>query len=286
MTFGRDTVLAKKVTQGTSSRTGIPSLDIMLGRLPWGFVELAGEPSTGKTGMVYQLLAQAQTDMCPVALLASEILDVPYMTRAGLNPESLPVFLGANAIGDFAQFIYDHPRCVVGIDSLTALRPEIEDASMWNEMIWAFLKMLTEALRPESCVIAVSQMRKGPYSSKPLSATKRFLDFFQTRLELSRKNVSDKRYDVIVNIAAHQLSLPARFVELPAIKGIGVDVPRDILRAAVSLQVLEKNGHWYSFGGNWKLGPGEDSARAWLLSNPEALHMLKSTIYDLIDRQG
>ena len=47
-----------------------------------------------------RLCAQAQADGRSVGLLATEILDIPYMERVGIDTRNLPVFLGTDAATD------------------------------------------------------------------------------------------------------------------------------------------------------------------------------------------
>ena len=44
------------------------------------------------------------------------------------------------------------------------------------------------------------------------------------------------------------------------------------------LDIVEKNGTWFSFNGE-RLGQGRDAAKKYLLSNPKQIDVLRSIIH-------
>lgn len=279
--FGDEAALERGVHHGTSAWTNIPSLDIVLGRLPWGLVDLNGPESSGKSGLLYELGASAQREGRPVALWANEVIDVPYMERVGVTTKDLPVLLGSEAEDDFLDFVKSHKDAVMLIDSFTALRPKGEkELTDWNDMAWSFLQRLKPALQEGSCVITTSQVRAKLNSrGGTQSASRRFEDLFDTRLELSREDVSEKWYELIINIKAHALTVPHRYVRVPFVKGMGVDHELDIVRCAKSLDIIVQKGAWLSLLDVVNLGQGEEQVVKKIHQDKELKERILALIY-------
>jgi hypothetical protein len=280
--FGDEAALERGVRQGTSCWTSIPSLDTILGRLPLGIVDLNGPESAGKTGLLFEIGASAQKEGRPVIFWANETIDVPYMERIGMDTKHLPVLLGIEGEEDFFDFARSHEDAVLLLDSFTALRPKGEKAlTDWNDMAWDFLRRLRTELQDGSCVVMTSQVRAKLGSRGTRSASRRFEDLFDTQLELSREEVSEKWYEMLVNVKAHTITVPHRYTRLPFVKGMGVDKELDAIRCAVNLGVItQKPGGWLSLLDVVNLGQGEAQAVQKIHRDKELRERILALIYE------
>ncbi len=266
-----------------STSTGVVTLDLALGGgLPSGAVEIYGPPSAGKSSLILEMVATAQRQGHAVALCPSEYLDIPYMRRIGVDLDHL-LLITANT-GEWTlevafKFIEEHRKegqdVLLAIDSATSLRPVNDEFGEWNLMLDHFLNWSLPELGPRSVIVMTNQIRtrrsiqpeKFFVNGDIDSTARRILDRFSARLELSRTNVTDTRFTLVVNIVANVLSKPGLFIEVPFLKGSGVDTLRDLVRAASELGVIERFGSWLSFE-DATLGHGESHAVTALEASP------------------
>jgi len=245
---------------GCSTRTGIPSLDFALGGgLPSGVTELYGEPSVGKTALLGHIFAQAQSDGFNTLLIQSEAFDRLYLESLGVVPEELGYIAGVSDIA--LRIALDELRTnnnlVVGIDSLTFIRPYFDDPGVWAETMLILLEEAKEYLHGRSSIVVLNQARTKK-SVHPLqkfsmgieSAARRITRLFDARIELSRDQVTSDTYTMVAHILANPFRPPARFVELRSTKGEGVDVWTDIVAMGVKAGVLDHSASWVGFEGN------------------------------------
>jgi len=270
-----------------STRTGIVSLDYQLGGgLPAGAIEIYGVESVGKTSLLYEILATAQKQGREVALCASEYVDIPYMRRFNMNLDNLALIVGetGESVLHASKTFIEHcaSPCLVAIDSATALRPEDDSPGVWNQMIEHYLNETIPVLPRGSAVLMVNQVRARRsvdpdrfFAGGTDSAAKKVASQFATRLELSRTDVRDDTFTMIIDIVANQATQPGRILTVPFRKGHGVDTMLDLLREAVNLGVVIKEGTWYRYRGVG-LGQGEDKAAFSLPSSivPEVYRAL------------
>jgi recombination protein RecA len=269
-----DLITPREVMVDISTETGIYSLDVALGgSLPAGAVEIYGEASTGKTSLLYSILAYAQRANYETALCASEYLDLPYMKKLGVDLNQLPILTGNYAedvLEAAVRFMEERPRSLVAIDSATALRPKDEEPGFWSACIDAYLETMLSALPLRSCILMVNQVRSRRsvdpskfFAGGTDSSAAKIAAQFSARLELSRSEVSDNDYTMNVNIVANTLAAPCRVSPLPFVKGSGVDRELDYVR-----QKLEKKeGGWYELFG--QKVQGERAAAALLRQDPQ-----------------
>src|SRR3954454_21896573 len=113
--------------------TGALSLDIALGvgGLPRGrIVEIFGPESSGKTTLVYHVLAEAQKQGGICAFIDAEhAMDPQYARRIGVNPDDLLVSQpdhGEQALEIAELLVRSGALDVVAVDSVAALTPKAE----------------------------------------------------------------------------------------------------------------------------------------------------------------
>src|SRR6185503_12358277 len=81
-----------------------------------------------------------------------------------------------------------------------------------------------------------------------------------------------------VKVVKNKLAPPFREAEFDIIYGEGISRTGDILDLAANLNLVEKSGAWYSYGGE-RIGQGRENARAFLKEHPEIQTDLEEKLY-------
>jgi recombination protein RecA len=268
---------------GRSTSTGVVSLDAALeGPLPSGAIEVYGEASSGKTTLLYEIIATAQKSGMLTALCVSEYLDIPYMRRLGVDLNSLILITGnggEDVLAGALDFLNVHSDCatVLAVDSATSLRPKDDAPGNWMRMLDSFLVTGVEGLNHESCIVVVNQVRmkrsvdphKFFVEGAVTSTAKKIIDLFSLRMELSRGESRDGEHEMEVNIISSSLSRPATVLRLPMVQGKGIDTMKDLLQFGLSRGVVTQAGAWYTVDEKYKLGCGMQEAVRQLEENHE-----------------
>jgi len=85
-----------------------------------------------------------------------------------------------------------------------------------------------------------------------------------------------------VKVVKNKIAPPFKEAEFDIIYGTGISKEGDILDLAVSMNLVEKSGSWYSFEGE-RLGQGRENVKKFLADNTD----ICSRIVDLVkDRAG
>jgi hypothetical protein len=278
-TLGSGLLEYRGVARGSISYpTGIPSLDGVLGGgVPSGLTEIYGVEGAGKSTLVFEMIRSAQSLNLEVALATGEYWDSVRARKLGVDLEKLTIIRGSDGeqvLEVCASFVEDRRRALF-VDSLTSLRPEVDEFDNWLGMVWDWVAWTRPRLGTESSVVAVNQVRVRRsvdprlfFADGTTSTAHRIAGEFDTRLELSRMNVHEESYDLVVNVVANLISTPHRYITLPVDKAGGVDVWRDVVRVAAQKGVLTKEGPLYYCDG-MLIGRGEKDTAKTLSANEE-----------------
>jgi recombination protein RecA len=156
--FGKGAVMKMSdqahVSVGAIS-TGSLSLDLALGigGLPRGrIVEIFGPESSGKTTLVYHVIAEAQRRGGICAFIDAEhAMDPTYAKRIGVNIDELLVSqpdTGEQALEITELLIRSGALAVVAIDSVAALTPKAEiEGEMGDSHVGLQARLMSQALR-------------------------------------------------------------------------------------------------------------------------------------------
>src|SRR5216110_3103929 len=156
--FGKGSVMRMsdqaQVSVGAVS-TGSLSLDLGLGigGLPRGrVVEIFGPESSGKTTLVYHVIAEAQRRGGICAFIDAEhAMDPNYAKRIGVNIDELLVSqpdTGEQALEITELLIRSGALDVVAIDSVAALTPKAEiEGEMGDSHVGLQARLMSQALR-------------------------------------------------------------------------------------------------------------------------------------------
>lgn len=252
------------VDPDVATETGVLGLDLALGGgLPTGIAEIYGKESSGKTALVGSILARSQQLGYPVALCGGEHYDDTYFQRLGVDTSGLVLIRGDMEPVLRAALSFLRNGGVVAVDSVTAFRPlENSDSGYWNELLFDFLRYASSAIPTGSVLVLASQVRvrrsiaPGRLFGMGVESASRWVaDMFSTQMELSRTEVGDFRYTMLVKLVKNLNGLPDTTVELPSIKGYGIDKGLDTLQMGVHWGVVVQHGSFYLIDGE-PLGQG------------------------------
>jgi recombination protein RecA len=290
--FGRGAVLkmgdAGAQVPADAISTGALSLDLAtgIGGLPRGrIVEIYGPESSGKTTLVYHVLAQAQRLGGVCAFIDAEhAMDPLYARMVGVDIDEL--FVSQPDYGEQALEITDvlvrsGAVDVVAIDSVAALTPKAELEGQMDAMsVGAQARMMSLALRKlagnlnrtQTLCVFTNQIREKigvQYGSPETQPGGRALKFFASqRLDIRRIQTLKGDGEAVgnrvrVKVVKNKLAAPFRQAEFDIEFGRGISRAGCLLDMGVQHGVIAKAGAHYSYGRR-AMGQGREAAKAFL----------------------
>lgn len=271
--------------------TGSLSLDIALGigGLPKGrIVEIYGPESSGKTTLALSVIAQAQKKGGVVAYVDAEhALDVSYARKLGVNTEDLLLSqpdTGEQALEITETLVRSGAIDVLVVDSVAALVPRAEiEGEMGDSHMGLQARLMSQALRKltaainrsKTLVIFINQIRMkiGVMFGNPETTTGgNALKFYASvRLDVRRVGALKNGEDVVgnrtaVKVVKNKMAPPFTKTEFDLMYNQGISEEGDILDLAVTANMIEKSGAWFSYNGE-RMGQGRDQAKEFLKAN-------------------
>lgn len=282
--------------------TGSLSLDVALGigGLPRGrIVEVFGPESSGKTTIALSVIAQAQKKGGVVAFVDAEhALDVNYAKKLGVNIEDLLISqpdTGEQALEITETLVRSGAIDVLVVDSVAALVPRAEiEGEMGDSHMGLQARLMSQALRKltaainrsKTLVIFINQIRMkiGVMFGNPETTTGgNALKFYASvRLDVRRVGAIKNGEDVTgsrtaVKVVKNKMAPPFTKVEFDLMYGEGISAEGDILDLAVTANLVEKSGAWFSINGE-RMGQGRDAAKQYLKEHPTTTEELRKKI--------
>jgi recombination protein RecA len=294
--FGKGAILrlgSAPLAQIPVISSGSISIDNALGvgGFPRGrVVEIYGPESSGKTTITLQVIAEAQRAGGTAAFIDAEhALDPGYARKLGVDTDNLLVSQpdhGEQALEITSALVATAAVDVIVIDSVAALVPKAElDGEMGDSHMGLHARLMSQALRKltgiaaknNTCLIFINQVREkiGVVFGNPETTTGgRALKFYSSvRIEI-RRTGPIKEGDVIignrtkVKVVKNKVAPPFREAEFDILYGEGISREGDVLDTAVTQNMVEKNGSWFSYKGE-RIGQGRENARQFLKAHPE-----------------
>ena len=282
--------------------TGSLGLDIALGigGLPRGrIVEIYGPESSGKTTLTLHIIAEAQKRGGVCAFIDAEhALDVGYAKKLGVKTEELLVSqpdFGEQALEIADMLVRSNAVDVVVIDSVAALTPKAEiEGEMGDSHMGLQARLMSQALRKltgaisksRTMVIFINQIRMkiGVMFGSPETTTGgNALKFYASvRLDIRRVGALKKDEDVIgnrtrVKVVKNKMAPPFREVEFDIIYGTGISREGDLVDLASDVNIIDKAGAWFSYGGE-RIGQGRENAKQFLSEHPDMFHSIEAKL--------
>ena len=237
--------------------TGALSLDIAIGvgGIPVGRVtEIYGPESSGKTTLALHIIAEAQKRGGTAAFIDAEhALDISYAKRLGVDV----------------------------IDSVAALVPRAEiDGNVGDQHVGLQARLMSHALRKftgilkrsNTALIFINQIRMKigvMFGNPETTPGGNALKFYSSlRLDIRRIATLKDGQESIgnrtrVKIVKNKVAPPFKMAEFDIIYGEGISRVGDLLDLAVSQDIVEKSGAWYSYEGE-RIGQGRENVKTFL----------------------
>jgi recombination protein RecA len=299
--FGKGAVMRMsdqaQVSVGAIS-TGSLSLDLALGigGLPRGrIVEIYGPESSGKTTLVYHVIAEAQRRGGICAFIDAEhAMDPTYAKNIGVNIDELLVAqpdTGEQALEITELLVRSGALAVVAIDSVAALTPKAEiEGEMGDSHVGLQARLMSQALRKlagtlnrtETICIFTNQLREKigvMFGSPEVTPGGRALKFYASvrldirRIETLKEGVEAIGNRVRVKVAKNKVAPPFKQAEFDIIYGEGISWEGTVLETGIERKVVQKSGSYFSFGDE-RLGQGRHNATAFLREHPDVVQQI------------
>src|SRR5580692_2568124 len=282
--------------------TGAISFDAALGvgGFPRGrVVEVFGPESSGKTTITLQVIAEAQKMGGMAAFVDAEhALDPGYAKKLGVDVDNLLVSqpdYGEQALEITETLVRSNAIDVLVVDSVAALVPKAElDGEMGDSHMGLQARLMSQALRKltgtvsksRTCLIFINQIREkiGVMFGNPETTTGgKALKFYSSvRIDIRRIGAI-KDGDVVtgsrtrVKVVKNKVAAPFREAEFDILYGEGISREGDLLDIAVTNNLLEKSGSWFSYKGE-RIGQGRENARQFLKDNKDTMAKLDNEV--------
>ena len=305
-TFGKGTVMRlgdqSAALDIQSISTGSLGLDIALGigGLPRGrIVEIYGPESSGKTTLTLQVIAEAQKAGGTTAFIDAEhALDPIYARKLGVDTDNLYITqpdTGEQALEITDALVRSGAFDVVVVDSVAALTPKAEiEGDMGDSHVGLQARLMSQALRKltanikrtNTLVIFINQIRMkiGVMFGSPETTTGgNALKFYASvRLDIRRIGSVKNGDEVLgnqtrVKVVKNKVAPPFKQAEFEILYGEGISRLGEIIDLGVAIDVIQKSGAWYSYGGE-KIGQGKEKVRAFLKEKPELATEIEAKI--------
>ncbi len=271
--------------------TGSMSLDLALGvgGVPRGrIVEVFGPESSGKTTVALHIIAEAQKAGGEAAFIDAEhALDPVYAKKLGVDIENLIVSqpdTGEQALEITEALVRSGAIDVIVVDSVAALVPKAEiDGEMGDSHIGLQARLMSQALRKLAGVISksrttaifINQLREKVgvmFGNPETTPGGRALKFYSSvRLDVRRIEAIKQANEVVgnrtrVKVVKNKVAPPFKEAEFDIVYGQGISREGSILDIAVSMDIVNKSGAWFSYNGQ-RIGQGRENAKQYLKEN-------------------
>jgi recombination protein RecA len=285
-----------------SISTGSFSLDIALGvgGLPRGrIVEIFGPESSGKTTLVYHVIAEAQRRNGICAFIDAEhAMDPAYARRIGIDIDDLLVSQpdnGEQALEIAELLIRSGAVDVVAVDSVAALTPKAEiEGEMGDSHVGLQARLMSQALRKlagtlnrtGTVAIFTNQLREKigvMFGNPETTPGGRALKFYSSirldirRIETLKEGVEAIGNRVRVKVVKNKVAPPFKQAEFDIIYGDGISWEGSVLDVGLERKIVQKSGSYFSYAEE-RLGQGRQNATAFLREHPDVTEQILRSV--------
>ena len=262
-------------------------------------MEIFGPESSGKTTMVYHLIAQAQKRGGLCAFIDAEhAMDPAYAKNIGVDVDELLLSQpdhGEQALEIADLLVRSAALDVIAIDSVAALVPKAEiEGEMGDTHVGLQARLMSQALRKlagnlhraNTICIFTNQLREKigvMFGSPETTPGGRALKFYASvRLDIRRIETLKEGTEAVgnrarVKVVKNKVAPPFRQAEFDIIYGEGISHEGNLLDLGVERGMVQKSGAYFSFGDE-RLGQGRNAARAFLKENTDIADRLEAQI--------
>jgi recombination protein RecA len=309
--FGKGTVM-RMGDPGAQVRvnaipTGALSLDVALGigGVPRGrIIEIFGPESSGKTTLVYHILAEAQKLGGTCAFIDAEhAMDPLYAEVIGVDIDSLLVSqpdYGEQALEVADMLVRSGAVDVVAVDSVAALTPLAElEGQMGDQTVGLQARMMSQAMRKltanlnrtQTLCMFTNQIREKVgvmFGSPETQPGGRALKFYSSqrldirRIETIKDGTEAVGNRVRVKVVKNKVAAPFKQAEFEIEFGRGISTTGCLIDYGIEHNIVTKSGSFFSYDGE-RLGQGRNNAKAFLREHPEIARAIEERIYAALD---
>ncbi|MTD43182.1 recombinase RecA [Conexibacter sp. W3-3-2] len=292
--------------------TGALSLDLALGigGVPRGrIVEVFGPESSGKTTLMYHVIAECQRMGGVCAFIDAEhAMDPLYAQRIGVDIDELLVSqpdYGEQALEIADMLVRSGAVDLIAIDSVAALTPRAElEGQMGDTTVGLQARMMSQAMRKlagnlnrtNTIILFTNQIREKVgvmFGSPETQPGGRALKFYSSqrldirRIETLKEGTEAVGNRVRVKVVKNKVAPPFRQAEFDIEFGKGISTSGCILDLGIENDIVQKSGSFFSYNGE-RLGQGRNNAKAFLDEHREIAMEIEAKIYTAlgIDRDG
>jgi len=286
--------------------TGALSLDLALGigGVPRGrIIEVFGPESSGKTTLVYHMLAEAQKLGGVCAFIDAEhSMDPLYAQRIGVDIDELLVSqpdYGEQALEIADMLVRSGAVDVVAVDSVAALTPRAElEGQMGDQTVGVQARMMSQAMRKltanlnrtQTLCVFVNQIREKVgvmFGSPETQPGGRALKFYSSqrldirRIETLKEGTEAVGNRVRVKVVKNKVAAPFRQAEFDIEFGRGISASGCLIDLGIEHNVVTKSGSFFSYGDE-RLGQGRANAKAYLDEHEDVAKEISDKIYSAL----
>ncbi len=292
--------------------TGALALDLALGigGVPRGrIVEVFGPEASGKTTLMYHILAEAQKLGGVCAFIDAEhAMDPLYAERIGVDIDELLVSqpdFGEQALEIADMLVRSSAVDVIVIDSVAALTPRAElEGQMGDQTVGLQARMMSQAMRKlagnlnrtQTLCVFTNQIREKVgvmFGSPETQPGGRALKFYASqrldirRIETLKEGTEAVGNRVRVKVVKNKVAPPFKQAEFDIEFGKGISTSGNLIDLGIEHNVVTKSGSFFSYKEE-RLGQGRNNAKHFLDEHQEMAKEIESKIYEAlgIDRDN
>jgi recombination protein RecA len=287
--------------------TGALSLDLALGvgGVPRGrIIEIFGPESSGKTTLVYHIIAEAQARGGICAFVDTEhAIDPIYAKRIGVDVDELLVSqpdYGEQALEIVDVLVRSGAVDLVAVDSVAALTPRVElEGQMGDTQVGLQARLMSQALRKltgnlsraNTLCVFTNQIREKigvSFGSPETQPGGRALKFYSSqrldirRIETLKEGTEAVGNRVRVKVVKNKVASPFKQAEFDIEYGVGISNEGCLLDLALEHDLVQKSGSFFSYG-ELRLGQGRNNTKQFLAENPETASEIESRLFEILD---
>jgi len=303
--FGEGSLMrlgAESTVKAEAIPTGSLALDLGLGigGVPRGrMVEIFGPESSGKTTLVYHIIAEAQAKGGVCVFIDTEhAMDPVYARAIGVDTDELLVSqpdYGEQALQIADRLIASTAVDVVAIDSVAALTPKAElEGQIGDQTVGLQARLMSQAMRKlagnlnrtNTVCVFTNQIREKvgvQFGSPETQPGGRALKFAASqrldirRIETIKDGTEAVGNRVRVKVVKNKVAAPFRQAEFEIEYGTGISREGELLDFGIEHNLVQKSGSFFSYG-ETRLGQGRNNAKQFLVENRELAAELEAKI--------
>lgn len=281
--------------------TGSIGLNIALGvgGYPKGrIIEIYGDPSSGKSCMSLQAIAECQRQGGTAALIDAECVYLEeYSKGLGVDTDKLYVSQpdsGEQAFEIIEELVKSNSFDIIVVDSVSALIPTSEvEAEMTASSMGSQARLMSKGLKrlvnivskSKTVLFFINQTRKtfNMYGPPVTTSGGEALKFYASvRMEV-KKGKPIMQGDaaignpVTIKVVKNKVAPPFREAAFDIIYAKGIDRLGELFNFGVQMKLIDKSGAWYSFKEE-RIGQGKENACDYIRNRPDIIKVLEDSI--------